>query len=87
VIGAWKELKERCSVRRFWAHEPDEVGHIVHKSGGAWAFYYDTHGDPGHDESGFRFEHHAIIPGEYVLIREQDELLRTFRVASVREIA
>ena len=86
VPGAWKELKDRCRVRRFWAHEPEEVGHVVHRSGGAWAFHYDIHGDPSHDESGFRFERHAFIPGEYVSIKEQDNVMRTFRVVSVREI-
>jgi hypothetical protein len=38
--------------------------------------------DPSHDESGFRFERHAFLPGEYVSIKEQDDVLRTFRVAS-----
>jgi hypothetical protein len=79
-------LSDRCRVRRFWAREPEEVGHIVHKSGGLWAFHYDIHGDPRHDESGFRFEQHAFIPGEYVSIKEQDDVLRTFRVVSVRNI-
>ena len=86
VLAAWKELKDRCRVRRFWAHEADEVGHIMHKRGGVWAFHYDIHGDPSHDESGFRFERHAFLAGEYVSIREQDDALRTFRVVSVREI-
>ena len=84
VPGAWKELKDRCRVRRFWAHEAEEVGHLVHKSGGVWAFHYDIHGDPSQDESGFRFERHSFLPGEYVSIREQDDALRTFRVVSVR---
>ena len=86
VLAAWKELKDRCRVRRFWAREADEVGHVVHKRGGIWAFHYDIHGDPAHDESGFRFERHAFLPGEYVSIREQDDALRTFRVVSAQEI-
>jgi hypothetical protein len=84
-LDAWKELKARCRVRRFGAHEAEEVGHIVHKRTG-WAFHYDIHGDPGHDEAGFRFDSHAFVPGEYVSIKEQDGVLRTFRVASVREV-
>jgi hypothetical protein len=84
-FDAWKELKDRCRVRRFWAHEAEEVGHIVHKRTG-WAFHYDIHGDPGHDETGFRFDSHAFIPGEYVSIKEQDDILRTFHVVSVREV-
>jgi hypothetical protein len=85
VPAAWKLLRERCRVRRFWAAEPDEVGHLVHKPGGAWAFHYDIHGDPAHDETGFRFEKHTLKPGEYISIREQDGVLRTFRVISVVE--
>jgi hypothetical protein len=85
-VAAWNGVRARCRVRRFWAHEREEVGHIVHKSGGRWAFHYDVHGDPTHDETGFHFETHAFIPGEYVSITEQDGVLRTFRVVSVREI-
>ncbi len=85
-LAAWKELRDRCRVRRFWAHEKEEVGHIVHKRGGTWAFHYDIHGDPSQDEAGFRLERHAFVPGEYVSIKEQDGVLRTFRVMSVREI-
>ncbi len=86
VADAWKELRDRCRVRRFWADAPSEVGHIVHKTGGVWAFHYDIHGDPTHDESGFRFERHAFVPGEYVSIKEQDDVLRTFRVVSVQPV-
>lgn len=86
VPSAWKLVRDRCRVRRFWAGQPDEVGHIVHKPGGGWAFHYDIHGDPQHDEPGFRFEKHLLKPGEYVSIKEQDGVLRTFRVVSVREV-
>jgi hypothetical protein len=37
-------------------------------------------------ESGFRFERHAFVPGEYVSIKEQDDVMRTFRVVAVREL-
>ncbi len=86
VLDAWKQLRDRCRVRRFWTYEPEQVGHVVHKSGGAWAFHYDIHGDPAHDEAGYRFERHAFIPGEYVSIKEQDGILRTFYVVSVLEL-
>lgn len=80
---AWKLVRDRCRVKRFWAGEQDEVGHIVRKPGGAWAFHYDIHGDPTHDEAGYRFDHHVFRPGEYVSIKEQDGVLRTFFVKSV----
>jgi len=85
-VDAWKALRERCRVRRFWGQERDEVGHIVYKHGREWAFHYDIRGDARHDESGFRFNSHSFVPGEYVSIREQNGCRRTFRVCSVREI-
>jgi hypothetical protein len=84
-LAAWKTLRDRCRVRRFWARDRDEVGHIIHKRD-TWAFHYDIHGDPSHDETGFRLDAHAFIPGEYVSIKEQDGVMCTFRVASVREV-
>lgn len=80
---AWKLLRDRCRVKRFWGDEPDEVGHIVHKPGGAWAFHYDIRGDAAHDELGFHFETHKIAPGEYISIKEQDGVLRTFFVKAM----
>jgi hypothetical protein len=86
VPEAWRALRERCRVRRFAPDTADEVGHLVHKPGGSWAFHYDIHGDPAHDETGFRFDHHKLAPGEYVSIKEQDGVLRTFQVKSVAEL-
>lgn len=83
---AWKLLRDRCRVKRFWGDEPDEVGHVIHKPGGTWAFHYDIRGDAAHDETGFRFESHAFVPGEYVSLKEQDGVLRTFRVTRVGEV-
>ncbi len=80
---AWMANRERCRVKRFWHNEPDEVGHLVRKPGGSWAFHYDIHGDINDDEAGYRFGDHALIPGEYISIREHDEELRTFRIVSV----
>lgn len=86
VAEAWRADRDRCRVRRFWAHEPSEVGHLVHKPGGTWAFHYDIHGDPQHDETGFHLESHRFAPGEYISIKEQDGVLRTFRVIAVAEL-
>jgi hypothetical protein len=86
VASAWRTLRDRCRVRRFWAEEGDEVGHLVHKRGGAWAFHYDIHGDPDHDETGFHLDTHVFKPGAYVSVKEQDGKLRTFRVVAVRPL-
>lgn len=81
--GAWRKHRDRCRVRRFWAGEDEEHGHLLHTRGRTWVFHYDIDGDPDDDESGYRFDSHAFKPGEYVSIKEHDGALRTFRVASV----
>jgi len=83
---AWRAARERCRVRRYWAGEPDMVGHLVHKPGGSWGFHYDIRGNAAEDESGYRFNDHAFKPGEYVSIKEHDDVLRTFRVTVVRPL-
>lgn len=85
-LDAWKALRDRSRVRRFWGKDKEEVGHVVHKRGGVWAFHYDIHGDSAHDEAGYRFETHKFAPGEYVSLKEQDGTLRTFRVVAVGEV-
>jgi hypothetical protein len=82
----WHEKKDQCRVHRFWDGEPDEVGHLVRKPGGSWAFHYDIHGDEEDDETGYRFGVHKFEPGEYVSIHEHDNHIRTFRVISVMDI-
>jgi hypothetical protein len=82
----WSRHRARCRVRRFWADEDDEVGHVVRKPGGAWAFHYDIHGEEDDDETGYRLAQHKLQLGEYVSIRDHDDdRLRTFRVVSVTE--
>lgn len=78
----WRRLRDNCRVRRFRPGEADDIGHLIRKPGGSWAFHYDIDSDEEDDESGYRFGDHAFKPGEYVSIRE-DEGLRTFRVTRV----
>lgn len=82
----WRSARDSCKVKRFWQGEDPEMGHLVHKPGGSWAFHYDIHGDVQDDETGYRFQSHSFAPGEYVSIREHDDTLQTFRVVSVRDI-
>ncbi|MBK5198345.1 MAG: hypothetical protein JJE37_08685 [Methyloceanibacter sp.] len=79
----WKGARDRCRVRRFWNGQPDEVGHLIRKPGGSWAFHYDLLGDPDDDEAGYRFGNHKFTLGEYVSIKEHDDVSRTFRVVAV----
>lgn len=86
LADVYAHLKDRCRVRRFNGTEPDELGHLVRKRGGAWAFHYDIHGDPLHDDTGFRIDTHRFKPGEYVSIKEPAGDLKTYRVISVLEL-
>jgi hypothetical protein len=36
----WRTMRERCRVKRFWAGQKDEMGHLVHRPGGRWVFEY-----------------------------------------------
>lgn len=83
----WKKYRERCRVRRFWQNEDDELGHLVRKPGGQWAFHYDINGDSDDDEGGYRLGNHKFAVGEYVSIREhEDDVMRTFRVVRVETL-
>ncbi|MCA0432122.1 MAG: hypothetical protein LCH46_02565 [Proteobacteria bacterium] len=83
--AAFVALKDRCRVRRFRPGEADDVGHVIRKPGGSWAFHYDIHSDEEADESGYRFGDHVFKTGEYVTVREDDELM-PYRVVEVRAL-
>lgn len=81
----WKKEREHCRVRRFWGNEEDELGHLIHRPGGSWAFHYDIEGEDD-DEAGYRFGAHAFLPGEYVSIKDEDGDLHTFQVVTVQPV-
>lgn len=83
-VAEWHKLREHCRVRRFRPGEADDVGHLIRKPGGSWAFHYDIRSDEEDDESGYRFANHVFKTGEYVSIREEEHL-RTFKVVRVQE--
>jgi len=81
----WRQQREHCRVRRFWEGQDDEIGQLVHRPGGPhgqWVFDYNPK-RADDDESGYRFGAHAFRVGEYVTIRDSDDVQHTFRVASV----
>ena len=86
----WQKYRQYCGVRRFWNGTDEQIGHLVHKPGGAeharWLFHYDP-GSAEDDEAGYRFGVHAFVPGEYVSIRDEEGNLHTFQVASVEAAA
>ena len=80
----WKKHRDHCRVRRFWDGE-EELGHLVHRPGGSWAFVYDIEGDDD-PEAGYRFGTHAFTPGEYVSIKDEDGKLITYQVVTVQSV-
>ena len=86
LVPEWNVMRDRCHVRRFWANEPDEIGHLIRKPGGSWAFHYDLLGDPEDEETGYRFGDHKFLLGEYVSIKEHDGVLRTFQVVAIQPV-
>jgi hypothetical protein len=83
---SWRETRAACRVRRFWAGEKEEFGHLVHRSGGAggatWLFDYNPAGTDD-DEAGYRLGEHVFAPGEYVSVKDEDGVIHTFKVVSV----
>ncbi len=79
-VTAWKSVKDRCEVTRFWAGEY-ETGRLRH-TGGGWRFDYKS-GDDTDDEPFFKLDRHPLTPGAYVSITEHDRVQRPFRVVSV----
>ncbi len=86
-VDEWKIHRQHCRVLRFWGNQAHEIGHLVRKPGGSWAFHYDIHGDPDDDDAGYRFGAHAFTPGEYVSIKDHDnDEMYTFKVVTVQNI-
>lgn len=86
VAAEWKSHRERCKVKRFWGHDAAELGLLVHKPGGTWAFDYNP-AATSDDEPGFKLEKHRFAPGEYVSFTEHDGKMRTFIVTNVDDLA
>jgi hypothetical protein len=78
---AWRTVKEKCTVRRFWPDEDDQEGRLIHTRHRTWALSYE----PGEDDDTpfYHLESHQLALGEYVSILEQDGRTLTFRVANV----
>jgi hypothetical protein len=89
-VELWRAHRENCRVRRFWGSEPEQIGRVLHKAGGAeharWVFDYDESRSDD-DEAGYRFGAHAFVSGEYVSVTEDDGDVHTFRVVSVEAVA
>jgi hypothetical protein len=82
----WKKHRDECRVVRFWGDDKEEdIGHLVHRPGGSWAFHYDISGEDD-DEAGFKLSNHVFNPGEYVSIRDAAGEFHTFIVVTVEDV-
>lgn len=79
--GLWRQAKEKCTVTRFWAGEPDRKGLLRHVGRG-WRFDYNRHANDD-DEPFFKLDRHHLTPGSYVSITENDGVERPFKIVSV----
>lgn len=84
---AWHAWREQCEVKRFWGAEKEELGLLIRKPGGSWAFHYEGDGDENDDEAGYRFQSHAFSEGEYVSLKDSDGELNPFVVAYVEDLS
>ncbi|MDR3464580.1 MAG: hypothetical protein P4M07_01415 [Xanthobacteraceae bacterium] len=82
--AVWKQHREACRVARMRPNQDNELGHLVHRPGGSWAFHYDTGGDTP-EEVGHHFDSQRFAAGEYVSINEKGKA-HTFRVVSVQRL-
>lgn len=78
----WRAERKNCTVRRFWGEEDEESGHLAHVGRG-WVFHYDGT-DAEDNEPIFKLDRHSLKAGEYLSITEHDDVLRTFKVISVK---
>lgn len=83
----WREKRAQCRVKRFWGDEPELRGILVHRAGGSggatWLIDYNLD-QSGDDEAGYRLNKHHFVPGEYVSLQDEDEIVHTFQVVTVR---
>jgi|EndMetStandDraft_2_1072991.scaffolds.fasta_scaffold191195_2 hypothetical protein len=79
--GLWRAHHDLCRVVHYRADEEHDVGHLIRRPAGQWAFHYDIKGDED-DASGYHFSDEHFIVGEYVSIVEEDGS-HTYRVVTV----
>jgi hypothetical protein len=83
-LETWKHYREASRVIRQRPGEPDQAGHLIRTSNGAWAFHYDAHGSKA-DETGYRFADEKFVLGEYVSVVEGGKP-HAYKVVSVERL-
>lgn len=80
----WKVHRELCRVVHYRSNEEHDVGHLIRRPGGQWAFHYDVKGDDM-DASGYKFADERFVVGEYISVIE-DSQPHTYRVITVEAL-
>lgn len=77
----WDKHRDHYRVTRFRADGERDIGHVIHRPGGSWAFRYDISGDE-EDETGYRLQSERFDVGEYVSIKD-DTGMHTYVITLV----
>ena len=80
---AWKDVRDKCEVRRFWADDPVRKGLLRHVGQG-WRFDY-VPGQSDDDEPIFKADKHCFEEGAYVTVTDAGQQF-PFRVVSVETV-
>lgn len=85
----WRRERSRCSAVRFWAGSPTRVGMLTRRAGGAcgatWLLDFDPKRSDD-DETGYRFELHRFVPGEYVTLSDASGSF-VFHIDAVEDVS
>lgn len=79
--GLWDKYRDNYRVTRFRADGERDIGHVLHRPGGSWAFHYDISGEED-DETGYRLKSERFDVGEYVSIKD-DTGMHTYVITLV----
>jgi len=80
-VEAWRQLKDKCVVRRFSPDEDPADGHLARR-GTVWFFDYDN-GAVADDEPVHRLGEHRFVLGDYVTITDHNHRRLTHKVTEV----
>lgn len=79
----YEQVSNACTVKRVRPGEEPRHGRLRRGPSGQWTFDYDNRQEFD-DEEGFRLGDERFVPGEYVSVREDDGVMHTFQIISVR---
>jgi hypothetical protein len=82
--AAWREQKAECTVRAFAPGEPMRDGRLGRR-GHNWFFDYDRR-ETDDDEPVFKLERHAFQIGEYVTVKDQNDVPLVYRIDSIEPL-